>query len=95
MTFKEFIFRTLLPLIDSATLLMASLALLVFFWGLARFIFKIGSGGDAKAVAEGKQLMIWGVIAIFVMVSIWGILRFFSQDVGFGALSFPKFRPYP
>jgi hypothetical protein len=50
------------------------LAFLIFFWGLAKFIFKIG--GSEKAVDEGKNTMIWGILAIFVMLSIWGIIYF-------------------
>ena len=66
-------------LVNQLTILVAGVALLVFFWGLAKFILKIG--GDAKAVAEGKQLMIWGVIALFVMVSIWGIIYFIGGEI--------------
>lgn len=50
--------------------LFITLAIVVFFWGLIRYVL---AAGEAKA--EGLQLMLWGVIAIFVMVSIWGIIR--------------------
>ena len=69
-----------IDLIATATGVLGSLAVLVFFLGLVRFIFK---AGDAKAVEEGKSLMIWGVVALFVMVSIWGILRFFYGELEF------------
>jgi len=48
-----------------------SLALVVFFFGLVKYIFKLGNEDQQK---EAMRLMIWGVIAIFVMVSIWGII---------------------
>jgi hypothetical protein len=85
-TFKDIldIFTNLASIV---TPLVASLALLVFFWGLAKFIFNLS--GDSKAVAEGKNLMIWGTIALFVMVSIWGIIRFFSGEFGFGDIGVP------
>lgn len=57
------------------------LALLIFLWGLTKFIARVG--GDEKAVDEGKNLMKWGLIALFVMVSLWGIIRFFYADFGF------------
>ncbi len=47
-----------------------TLAIVVFFWGLIRYLV---NAGEEKA--EGLQLMFYGVIAIFVMVSIWGIIR--------------------
>ena len=56
------------------------LALLAFFWGLAKFIFAVG--GDEKAVGAGKTLMLWGVIALFIMVCVVGILAFFEEAFG-------------
>jgi hypothetical protein len=48
-----------------------SLALVVFFWGMVVYLAKMGDDTERK---KGLQLMIWGVVAIFVMVSIWGII---------------------
>ena len=50
--------------------LFITLAIVVFFWGLIRYLV---NAGEAKA--EGLQIMFYGVLAIFVMVSIWGIIR--------------------
>lgn len=66
--------RAVLPLI-------ASLALLAFVWGLVKFIAR--AGGDEKAITEGKKLMIWGLVALFIMISVWGILRLFYSELGF------------
>lgn len=76
-----------LKLIELLIPLIASLAMLAFFWGLVKFIRK--AGGDEKAVSEGKNLMIWGLIALFIMVSIWGLLRFFSAEAGFTQFGIP------
>jgi hypothetical protein len=73
--------RVFLDLIRITIPVLAGLALFVFFWGLAKFILRIG--GDEKAIGEGKNLMKWGLIALFVMVSVWGILRFVYTDLGF------------
>ena len=51
--------------------LFITLAIVVFFWGVIKYLMK-SSGENA---GEGLKLMMWGVIAIFVMVSIWGIIR--------------------
>ncbi len=50
--------------------LFITLAIVVFFWGLIRYLV---NAGEEKS--EGLQIMFYGVIAIFVMVSIWGIIR--------------------
>ena len=76
-----------LDLIELIIPVIAALALLVFFYGLAKFIAKVG--GDKKAISEGRNLMIWGLIALFVMVSVWGILRFAYNDIGFTQFGVP------
>ncbi len=54
-----------------------ALALLFFFWGIARYIWSSGNGKE-----EGKKFMLWGVIAIFVMTSIWGLVAFIGGSFG-------------
>ncbi|MEK7187157.1 MAG: hypothetical protein AAB690_02570 [Patescibacteria group bacterium] len=72
--------------IDIATSLMPILggvALLVFFWGLVKFIAK---SGDEKSHQDGRSLMVWGLIALFVMVSFLGIVYLFYDDLGFNSV---------
>ena len=54
-----------------------AVALLAFFWGLVKYIF--GKGEDKE---QAKKTMIWGVVALFVMASIWGLVRFIQTAVG-------------
>jgi hypothetical protein len=58
-------------LINTATPIVVALALLGFFWGLAIFIF---SAGDEKKRGQGRNIMIWGILALFVMLSVFGII---------------------
>ena len=53
-------------------------ALLFFFYGLAIFILKAGGEDQAK----GKSIMLWGVIALFIMASITGIISFLGKSIG-------------
>jgi hypothetical protein len=66
-------------IIGLLTPIVVGLALLYFFWGLAKYIL---ASGDENAKAEGKNIMIWGIIALFVMVSVWGIVRLIGTTVG-------------
>jgi hypothetical protein len=50
--------------------LFITLAIVVFFWGLIRYLVSVGEEKHA-----GLTIMFYGVLAIFVMVSIWGIIR--------------------
>jgi len=59
--------------------LMVSIAVLLFLWGIVKFIANIGNEEARKA---GKELMIWGMVAIFVMVSFWGIIGYVQQSLG-------------
>ncbi len=49
------------------------LAMVYFFWGIVQFIRK--DAGNDKTREEGKQKIIWGVVALFIMFSILGILK--------------------
>jgi len=63
--------------VNSATLIVAGIALLAFIWGLVKFISSPGGSGgkdDKGGRADGKKAMGWGIIAMFVMVSLWGIV---------------------
>lgn len=56
-----------------------ALAVLYFFWGMAKYIL---NAGDDDARAAGKQVMINGIIALFVMVSIYGIINLLGNFIG-------------
>jgi hypothetical protein len=61
---------------------MISLAVLAFFWFLIQFIWK--GKDDPKVHADGMKGMGYSLIALFVMVSIWGIIAFMGTTVGIG-----------
>ena len=55
------------------------LATAAFLWGMAKFIARAGSDQGRE---EGKRIMVWGVIALFVIISIWGIVSFLGDVFG-------------
>lgn len=59
--------------------ILVAIALAVFFYGLVRYLFKLGG---EKGAENGKSLMIYGIVALFVMVSVWGIITFISDFFG-------------
>jgi hypothetical protein len=66
-------------IVDLSIGILVTLALAAFFWGLVRYIFKLGGkeGSD-----EGKKIMTYGLVALFVMVSVWGIITFAQNFIG-------------
>ncbi len=56
------------------------LSVVYFFWGTGQFIL---NAGDEKTRADGKNKMIWGIVALTVFVSIYGILNLLGVLVRF------------
>jgi hypothetical protein len=50
-----------------------ALAFIVFIWG-AFLTFIVGSTSE-ETKDKGKNLMLWGLIGFFVMVSVWGLVN--------------------
>jgi hypothetical protein len=55
--------------------LIFAVALLTFLLGVFRYFF---SPESTENIKTGRQVVIWGIITIAVMVSIWGILNMLS-----------------
>ena len=66
-------------LVGLALPIVVGIALLAFFWGLVKYIF---AQGNEESKADAKKIMLWGVIALFVMVSVWGLVRFIGNALG-------------
>lgn len=67
-------------LVNTILPLLLAVAVLYFFWGLVQFLLAVGK--DPKASDAGKTHMIWGIVALFVMVSIFGILNWLGTAAG-------------
>ena len=66
-------------LLNNLIPILVTLAVIFFFWGLALFIF---SAGDETGREKGKSIMLWGIIALFIIVSIWGIIAVLQNIFG-------------
>ncbi len=66
--------------VATATPVVVALAVLGFFWGLMLYIFQ---SGDAEKRKKGLSIMIWGIVALFVMLSVFGIIKGLQSSVGF------------
>lgn len=76
-------------LLGSSMVFLYMLALAAFFWGIALFIFNTD---DDKKRAEGKSWMMWSVIALFVMFSIWGIVGLIINTLQINPLIIPQLK---
>ncbi len=64
-------------LIKAIIPVIGGLAILYFFWGIAKYIF---SAGSEELRSEAKNVMTWGLVAMFVMFSFYGILSLFGYS---------------
>lgn len=67
--------------VKSVGTLMLTLAVVAFFWGIVQFIWGKSQGSGDKAKV-GQEFMGWGLLALFVMFSVWGIITFFQRQLG-------------
>lgn len=52
--------------------LLVVLATVVFIWGVIEFIY--GAQNETKRT-EGKRHIIWGIIGLSIMISVFGIMK--------------------
>lgn len=70
---------------------MFALAVVLFIWGAIKF-FIIEASEEAKR-EQGKQFMLWGIIALTVMISIWGLVKIVGGTFGLQTNFLPQVKP--
>lgn len=73
--FAEFV-SIIIGIINSLVPVVFGLALLAFFWGVSLLLF---NASDAGKRDEGKRIIVWGIVALFIMVSIWGFVNLLTS----------------
>ena len=83
---------TIQGLLNKVVPILITLAIIYFIWGLAMFIKDSDNEEKRK---EGQQKMLWGIIAFFVIFSMWGLVNLigatFGITPGAGAVPIPQF----
>jgi FtsH-binding integral membrane protein len=77
-TITDFINYGSCLLIKSVVPLLFSLATVGFIYGV--IIYFINPENEEKR-SQGKSYILWGLIGLFVMVSIWGLVSVFSNTL--------------
>lgn len=60
---------------NSVIPLLFAAAFAVFVWGTVKFM----SSQQSAEKEDGKQFMLWGIIALAVMFSVWGLVKIFQD----------------
>ena len=59
--------------------LLIALAVVAFMWGVITTVLNTDNEEKKK---QGKQFMGWGIIALFVILSVWGLVKVLSNTIG-------------
>lgn len=76
---SQIIDRLVYSVIDPLILLVFAAGFFFFLWGLVKFLWNSREG---EIASEGKQHMLWGVIGMFIMVSVYGIITLITGTFG-------------
>lgn len=62
--------------IDPAILVVFAAGFFFFVYGLVQFLWRLDEGGDNR---DGKQHMVWGIVGMLIMVSVFGIITIIND----------------
>lgn len=78
MTFASII-NNILKLGEPLVFLLIGLSVVVFLIGIVKYMTQYGDENKRK---ESVQMMTYGLIGLFVMVSVWGLVSLFTDLIG-------------
>ncbi|MDP3726548.1 MAG: pilin [bacterium] len=76
-------------LLDAAVPIVITLALIYFIYGVTSYV----TAKDDEKKAEARNVMIYGTIGLFFIVSVWGIVTLLQQFTGVQPLTAPPSLP--
>ena len=70
-TFYDLVVNTIIGgMLSPLITLIVSAAVVVFIYGVFKFV-----RSDGKEKEAGKDIMVWGIVGLFIMVSVWGLVN--------------------
>jgi hypothetical protein len=76
---------------DSVIPFIFAIATAFFVWGAVKF-FILNADEEAQR-DQGRQFMIWGIVALAVMLSVWGLVGLLTTTFGVGGPVLPQVKP--
>ena len=59
--------------------LLIAVAVVIFLFGVVKYIT---AGGDEEKRKESRNVMIYGIVGLFVMVAVWGLVNVLISTFG-------------
>jgi len=69
------LFELAIDWVNRLVYVVISIALLGFLWGVVRTLF---NSSKPEARSEGRKFMLYGIVTLFVMTSVWSIVYLFK-----------------
>jgi len=83
-TFKDWVGSGSTGIIGAINIVVVPLifafAFAAFIWGIVNYFFL--HGDDEKGRGEGRQFILWGVIGMVVLLSVWGFVNLLLSTLG-------------
>lgn len=87
-TFSDLV-TNIVEVLNSFIYLAMALATIYFLYGIIKYMAQYG---DEKARSESAKTISYGLIALFVMVAVWGIIALIRMSLlGEGGVGIPQF----
>ncbi|TSC79102.1 MAG: hypothetical protein G01um101429_609 [Parcubacteria group bacterium Gr01-1014_29] len=80
------IFARLTEILNLIIPFLVLLATVIFIWGIVRYV---ASGDNEQKVEEAKILIMWGIIALAAMLTVWGFVNILISAL-FGTTNLPN-----
>ena len=99
MDITEFLQRVNYYVFNPIIVLLFGVATLYFIYGIIRFL-STNAGDKSATRIEARNSMLWGIVGMFVMISVYALIRLVlvtfgitTGDIGTTAIEFIKFSP--
>lgn len=76
------VLRYVMEILNLVLPILFAAAFIVFFWGLSKFI--LNSSGSPADITKGKSYMMWGILALFILVSARAIISMATAELEIG-----------
>jgi len=70
---------TIMGILNVVVPLLIAIAVVIFLWGVVQYIT---AGGDEEKRKAARNTMIWGIVGLFVMVAVWGLVNILISTFG-------------
>jgi hypothetical protein len=75
----ELIYKINEHIVNPLIIMLIAVATAVFFWGIFEFV---AGAGNEEARDKGKRHIVWGLIGLFILIGVFGIIKIILGTFG-------------